>query len=61
MAVRVEAEVLIPGRGEPTAEGAVVLDGPTIAYAGPKAAAPEAAQVVRVPVVMPGLWDCHTH
>jgi imidazolonepropionase-like amidohydrolase len=61
VAVRVESDVLIPGRGAPIADGAVVLDGMTIAYAGPEAAAPPAEEVVRVPVVMPGLWDCHTH
>jgi imidazolonepropionase-like amidohydrolase len=61
VALRIEADVLIPGRGAPVADGAVVLDGPTIAYAGPRAEAPPADEVVRVPVVMPGMWDCHTH
>ena len=61
VAVRVEAQVLIPGRGAPIAEGAVVLDGANIAYAGPRAGAPPCDQVVRVPVVMPGLWECHGH
>jgi imidazolonepropionase-like amidohydrolase len=61
VALRVEADVLIPGRGAPIADGAVVLDGATIAYAGPRAGAPPAEQVVRVPVVMPGMWECHGH
>ena len=38
--VRLEADVLIPGRGDPFAGGAVVLDGAAIAYAGPQAGAP---------------------
>jgi imidazolonepropionase-like amidohydrolase len=61
--VRIEAGVLIPGQGEPIPDGTVVLDGPTISYAGPRAGAPDAtgAEIVRVPVVMPGLWDCHAH
>ncbi|MEU4806492.1 amidohydrolase family protein [Actinosynnema sp. NPDC023587] len=45
-------------------DAAVHLDGATITYAGPAADAPHTpAEVVRVrvPVVMPGLWDCHTH
>lgn len=61
VAVRVEAKVLIPGRGDPITDGAVVLDGPTIAYAGPRAGSPDAGEVVRVPAVMPGMWDCHGH
>jgi imidazolonepropionase-like amidohydrolase len=60
---RIEAEVLIPGRGEPIADGCVVLDGPAIAYAGPAAGAPATpgAETHRVHAVMPGLWDCHAH
>ena len=64
MAVRIEARTLIPGRGDPIADGLVVLDGPAIAYAGPAAAGPPASpgdQVTRVPVVLPGLWDAHIH
>jgi imidazolonepropionase-like amidohydrolase len=60
---RIEAEVLIPGRGAPVQDGCVVIDGPVLRYAGPLAEAPETpqAEVHRVPAVMPGLWDCHTH
>jgi imidazolonepropionase-like amidohydrolase len=60
---RIEASLLIPGRGDPVVEGVVVLDGATITYAGPAADAPadDAAEVSRAAVVMPGLWDCHAH
>jgi imidazolonepropionase-like amidohydrolase len=60
---RIEANVLIPGRGDPIDDGCVLLDGTTIAYAGPQADAPpsEGAEVHQVPVVMPGLWDSHVH
>ncbi len=60
---RIEAELLIPGRGEPVRDGVVVLDGPRISYAGPAAAAPETpgAPVWRPVAVMPGMWDCHGH
>ncbi|HET7489688.1 MAG TPA: amidohydrolase family protein [Acidimicrobiales bacterium] len=61
MATRIDADLLIPGRGEPVADGAVVFDGPEIGYAGPQATAPPADEVVQAPVVMPGLWDCHGH
>jgi imidazolonepropionase-like amidohydrolase len=64
MTTRIVADVLIPGRGEPVESGTVVLDGREIAYAGATAGAPPASpdeEVHEVPVVMPGLWDCHTH
>ena len=60
---RIEAETLIPGRGEPIHDGCVVLDGPSILYAGTIAEAPSTpgAGIFRVPAVLPGLWDCHAH
>jgi imidazolonepropionase-like amidohydrolase len=60
---RIEATVLIPGRGEPIPEGVVVLDGAVIRYAGPADGAPQTpgATVVRAHTVMPGLWDAHVH
>jgi imidazolonepropionase-like amidohydrolase len=64
MATRVEADLLIPGLGDPIPHGCVVFDGPTISYAGPIEDAPASATsdaTVSVPVVMPGLWDTHTH
>jgi imidazolonepropionase-like amidohydrolase len=61
--VRIEANLLIPGRGEPISNGTVILEGGSIAYAGPADRAPETpdADVTSVPVVMPGLWECHAH
>jgi len=63
MSQRIEANLLIPGRGEPVRNAVVVLDGTTISYAGPAAVAPDTprAEVVRAETVMPGLWDCHGH
>jgi imidazolonepropionase-like amidohydrolase len=60
---RIEAELMIPGQGEPVRNAAVILDGPTISYAGPAAAAPATpdATVTRAATVMPGLWDAHVH
>ena len=61
--LRIDADVLIPGSGEPVVNGAVVIDEGTITYAGPAAGAPggRAGESYEVPVVMPGLWDCHGH
>src|SRR5215467_4486761 len=61
MRVRIEANVLVPGRGEPVADGVVVMDGPVISFAGPSSDAPDTsdAVVVTAAAVMPGMWDCH--
>jgi imidazolonepropionase-like amidohydrolase len=60
---RIEADLLVPGKGEPIRDGVVVVDGPTIAYAGPAASAPPTGQApsARAAAVLPGLWDCHGH
>jgi imidazolonepropionase-like amidohydrolase len=64
MATHVVADVLIPGRGEPLEASTLVLDRGVIGYVGPTASAPRPApedDVHEVPVVLPGLWDCHAH
>jgi imidazolonepropionase-like amidohydrolase len=61
MTVRIDADLLIRGRGEPIERGSVVLDGGGITYAGPAAAAPAADDVTEVATVLPGLWECHGH
>jgi len=58
---RIDADLLIPGRGEPQRDASVVLEDKTIAYVGPTAGAPPAETTTRVPVVMPGMWECHGH
>lgn len=61
---RIEADVLVPGRGEPVRNGCVVFDGGVIRYAGPVESAPKMAADVRthrVPAVMPGMWEGHGH
>jgi hypothetical protein len=60
---RIEAGLLIPGRGEPTRNGCVVIENGKLLYAGPAANAPSTsgATVTEAAVAMPGLWDCHTH
>ena len=60
---RIEASVLIRGDGSAVDNGAVIIDGGRIVYAGPSAAAPPTpeAAVVSTPAVMPGMWDAHCH
>src|SRR5262252_6001356 len=59
MMQRIEAELLIPGAGEPVRDGVVIIDGAEIAYAGPASGAPPTpgAAVRRTETVLPGLWD----
>ena len=63
VATRIDAGVLVPGRGEPIRQGTVVFDGPTLDFVGPTRDAPETpgATTVRAAAVMPGMWDCHGH
>jgi imidazolonepropionase-like amidohydrolase len=60
---RIEAELLIPGHGDPVGGGVVLLDGARIGYAGPAGAAPQTPgiPVLQAATVMPGMWDCHGH
>jgi len=61
---RIDAGVLIPGAGAPLAAATVLTGGGTISYAGPTAGLGPGALAradVHVPVVMPGMWDCHCH
>jgi len=62
--LRIEADVLIPGRGDTIRNGCVVVDGGVIEFAGSVEDAPKASrrgQTLSVPVVMPGMWDVHGH
>jgi imidazolonepropionase-like amidohydrolase len=61
--LRIDADLLIPGTGAAIRDGCVIVDGEVIEFAGPSAEAPTApaTTTVRVPVVMPGMWDAHCH
>jgi imidazolonepropionase-like amidohydrolase len=58
------ADLLIPGRGEPLKDAALIFNDKRIVYVGSKDQIPEryaALSPINLPVVMPGLWDCHVH
>lgn len=63
MTIRIEADLLIPGRGEPISNGVVVADGGRITFVGESGTAPATPDTTthNVKVVMPGLWECHGH
>lgn len=58
------ATLLIPGRGEPIHNGLLAIKGSKIDWVGAYADIPAKYKGItprRVPVLMPGLWDCHVH
>lgn len=62
----VKAPLLIPGRGDPVKDAILVFSSGKIDYAGPLSELPKSLHVpqertVEVPVLLPGLWDCHVH
>lgn len=60
----IKADLLIPGRGKPLKHAAVVVEEDKIIWVGLEAEIPASFGSItftRVPVVMPGLWDCHVH
>lgn len=61
---RIDADLLIPGKGEPIKNGTVIFKDGKIEYAGPQKDVPiqyvsTQSKATRVNVLMPGLWDCH--
>jgi len=60
----IKADILIPGRGDPIKNGVVIIEGKKITYAGTEKSVPDkykSINMAHVPVLMPGLWDCHIH
>ncbi|KAK8090902.1 amidohydrolase [Apiospora phragmitis] len=60
----IRSDLLIPGRGQPIKNGAVVVDDATIEWVGEFSNRPakyDAVKFHHVKVLMPGLWDCHVH
>lgn len=60
----IRADLLIPGRGEPLRHAVVVVTDDKIAWVGPRTEVParySSLSFRHVPVLMPGLWDVHTH
>lgn len=78
MHIRIDADLLIPGRGQPI-KNATLIYTPSeipsslttttkpgkVIYAGPTSSLPlhlsSLHPTSHVPVLMPGLWDCHVH
>ena len=62
--IRIDAHLLIPGRGSPLKDATCIIQSHSIAHIGPSSSLPEqytSLPVIQVPTLLPGLWDCHTH
>lgn len=62
----IHADLLIPGpsASPPQRDHSVVLQGRQITWLGPTSSLPDAFHklpAIRVPVLLPGLWDAHVH
>ncbi|KAL7906473.1 hypothetical protein GGI35DRAFT_487631 [Trichoderma velutinum] len=60
----IQSDILIPGRGEPLRPGTVVIVESKIKFVGRTDEVPAEYRSItpfNVPVLMPGLWDCHVH
>ncbi|KAF2094868.1 amidohydrolase 1, partial [Rhizodiscina lignyota] len=60
----IHADLLIPGRGDPMEDVSVVVKDNKIADITTKSSLSDAFKdlpSISVPVLMPGLWDCHIH
>ncbi|KAI4158469.1 MAG: hypothetical protein LQ342_007389 [Letrouitia transgressa] len=62
--LRIDADLIIPGRGLPFKDGSLISsDGKIDSVGKTESLDPEYTTIspLRVPVLMPGLWDCHVH
>lgn len=60
--MRLTCDLLIPGAGDPVTNAEVRTVGGVIEYAGPAGEAPASGEAAEHhKVLMPGLWDTHTH
>jgi imidazolonepropionase-like amidohydrolase len=60
----IKTDLLIPGRGDPFKNAAVIIHEGKIEWTGLQSSIPNkytALDFTYVPVLMPGLWDCHVH
>lgn len=64
-ATRIHASLLIPGKGDPVKDQTVISESGKIVYVGTSRHVPPKYQNLEttssVPVLMPGLWECHAH
>ena len=60
----IHADLIIPGQGKPLLDQVVVVENGKIAHVGPSDSIPTkylAEFRQHVPVLLPGMWECHSH
>ena len=59
----INADMVIIGNGDSLKNGTIVFEDSKIIYAGESEHTPKdsSAIILNVPVVMPGMWECHGH
>lgn len=60
-AKRVDAELVIDGSGDHIKNASLVYENQNITYFGEVEHAPTVKDTEQVPIIMPGMWDCHVH
>ena len=63
-ATGIQADLLIPGKEKPLHNQVVIAEHAKIVYVGSRKSLPTKYSSVpcqHVPVVMPGMWECHSH
>ena len=64
---KIYASVIIPGIGDVISNGVVIIKDSVICYVGCKDIDVKLSEndvelnPIKIPVIMPGLWDCHVH
>lgn len=61
MSLKINANLVIIGNGTSFEKGSIVIDNEKIIYAGNHSEAPSADEEISTPVIMPGMWDTHSH
>lgn len=61
MSINISADLVITGDGKSYEKGSIVIENDKIIYVGDQSGAPNAAEDISTPVVMPGMWDTHSH
>ncbi|KAF2162959.1 hypothetical protein M409DRAFT_68898 [Zasmidium cellare ATCC 36951] len=63
--LRIDANLLIPGRGKPIPNASLIYHNAKILHVGPTPSLPKPyaslSPSFTVPILMPGLWDAHVH
>ncbi len=61
MKLRIDTQLLIDGIGGKHTNQSVVCEDGKITFVGSSDVAPVCEEVMDTPVLMPGMWECHTH